>query len=265
MIRLARELRLVRRAFRNWVRVAFAGALWRYLPLPRRDLVLESRNGTSFVAPLDRKAGALYPALEVFAFSAYDCEWDLGDSPFVVDIGAHIGAFVLWLAERYRGLTAVCYEPDPETVAYLERNVRALDVALHRQAVSDRGGVLPLVRPLPAGGTSSLRIAAGDLRSSVVEVSVVSFDDVMGGIPRPVALLKLDCEGSEYDIVLKSDPQSWRDVHRVVIEYHPVPRLEPRSLVERLEGLGFELVQQTAAGGGVGTYWLSRRPLSASS
>ncbi len=263
--RLARELNLVRQAFRNWPVVAIAGALWRYLPLPRKEIVLESRNGARFIAPLDRKAGAIYPALDIFAFSAYECDWELEEAPFVIDVGAHIGAFALWLSERYPRIRGVCYEPDPQAFAYLERNVRTLDVVPRPQAVAHRSGTVSLFRPSPGGGASSLRAEGFGSDLNAVEVPAVSFDEVLDEIDEPVALVKLDCEGSEYDIVLGSDPRSWRSVRRVVIEYHDVEPFEPLTLVETLNALGFSLVSERRRFVGEGTYWFSRRPFSASS
>lgn len=256
--RVAHELRLVRRAFRNWPVVALTGALWKYLPLPRREVVIKSRKGARLVVPLAKGAGAVYPALEVFAFSDYDCGWQFEDAPHIIDIGANVGAFTLWLAERYAGIKGSCYEPDPDAFAYLRRNVAGLDIVSHCEAVGDRTGTALLFRPLPCGGTSSLRHAGGRVLEDAVRVPIVSFDQIMASIREPVALVKIDCEGSEYDIVLESRPESWRFVRRVVIEYHHVEGLEPQTLVERLGPLGFALVCERKRLAGLGMYWFSR-------
>ncbi len=256
--RLARELQLVRMAFRNWPAVAVAGLAWRHVPLPRRDLVLVTRAGTRFVVPLGRRAGALYPALEMFAFSAYDHDWRLEEAPYVIDVGAHVGAFTLWLAEQYPGMRAECFEPDPEAFGYLERNVDDLDVVARPQAVGAHGGSSALLRPIPGGAISALRRSDGASGPHVVDVSVVAFDELMAEIHEPVALVKLDCEGFEYEIVLESALDSWRLVRRVVLEYHPVPDRDAHDLIERFESLGFSLAREHSSGGGVGTYWFSR-------
>jgi FkbM family methyltransferase len=255
--RLLRELRLVRRAFRNWPTVALAGLLWRHLALPPRELTLVTRRGTSFLAPLGPRAGALHPALQIFAFGAYEANWDLGPTPHVIDVGAHVGAFVLWLVERHPDLTGVCFEPDPAAFAYLERNLAGLDVSRQPRAVAGHGGTSTLARPIPGGGVSALG-DADDADANAVPVSVVSFDDVMADIDRPVALVKLDCEGSEYGIVLDSASAAWEQVRRAVIEYHPVPGRRPTDLVDRLTSLSFALVREQPAGDGEGTYWFSR-------
>ena len=253
MTRLARELKLLRRAFRNWLLVALAGLLWRHLRFPRRDLTIVTRGGTRIVVPLGSKAGALYPVLEIFAFSEYAHDWRLEDEPCVVDIGAHVGAFTLWLAERYPQLRAVCFEPDPDAYRYLARNTERIAATLHRQAVGATAGTSTLRRPIAGGGVSTLQ-AIGD--GDELAVDVVSLEDVLAPLPD-VSLVKLDCEGCEYELVLDTPAASWARVRRVVLEYHAIPGHEPAELIDRLGSLGLDLVRAEPKNG-VGTYWFAR-------
>src|SRR5689334_22614374 len=209
--RLLRELILIRRAFHNWPTVAIAGLLWRHLPLPRRDLTIVTRGGTRFVVPLGPKAGALYPALEVFAFSEYAYDWELGGEPQIVDVGAHIGAFALWAAEQYPKLRIVCFEPDPDAFRYLMQNVHGISARLGESAVGASRRTAPLARPLPGGAISTLQTAAAN---DAVDVEVVSFAEVIDEL-SDVALLKLDCEGSEYELILETSPSPWARVRRI--------------------------------------------------
>jgi FkbM family methyltransferase len=253
LARLARELKLLRRAFRNWASVAIAGLLWRQLPLPRRELTVLTRGGSRIAVPLGPRAGALYPVLEVFAFAEYAHDWVLEDEACIVDVGAHVGSFTLWLAERYPRMRAVCFEPDPDAFAYLERNTGGIAATLHRRAVGASGGTGTLHRPIAGGGVSSLQATAvGD----EVGVEVVSFEQTLAGL-GDVSLLKLDCEGCEYELVLGTPPAPWRRVQRVVLEYHTVSGHDPSQLVERLGSLGLRLVSSKPHNG-VGTYWFSR-------
>jgi FkbM family methyltransferase len=251
--RLLRELTLIRQAFHNWPTVAMAGLLWRHLPLPRRDLTIVTRAGTRFVVPLGPKAGALYPALEIFAFSEYAHDWELEDEPQVVDVGAHVGAFALWAAEQYPRLRIACFEPDPDAFRYLVQNVHGISAGVRECAVGASPRTASLARPLPGGAVSTLQTAAAN---DTVDVEVASFEEAIGE-RTDVALLKLDCEGSEYELVLETSPSAWAPVRRIVMEYHTVPGHEPSELVERLEGRGFRLVRERS-GAEVGTYWFSR-------
>jgi hypothetical protein len=112
-----------------------------------------------------------------------------------------------------------------------------------------------LSRPIPGGGVSSVDATPAD---GGITVDVVSFDELMDEL-TDVSLVKLDCEGSEYEIVLHSSPRAWERVRRVVIEYHAVPGRDPLDVVERLESLGLRLVRaQARAADGGGTQWFSR-------
>lgn len=62
----------------------------------------------------------------------------------VVDAGANIGLFALHAARHFPDASLVCYEPDPENFALLERNLasNAIDADLHRAGVWSRPGTL---------------------------------------------------------------------------------------------------------------------------
>jgi hypothetical protein len=91
-------------------------------------------------------------------------------------------------------------------------------------------------------------------------VPTVSFDDAVATAPAPVDVVKIDCEGGEYDLVLSSSPETWASVQRVVIEFHPVPGHDWDELRERFEAIGLHVQQETRLGGN-GCVWLSREPL----
>ena len=66
-------------------------------------------------------------------------------------------------------------------------------------------------------------------------------DDVRRGgqvAPGPVQIVKMDVEGAEYDIILRSDPASWADVRKVVMEYHPVEGHSLEELTDFFVGCG---------------------------
>jgi hypothetical protein len=51
-------------------------------------------------------------------------------------------------------------------------------------------------------------------------------------------LLKIDCEGGEFDIFKAADDLSLRGVRRIVLEFHRVAG-DPQELVDRLASAGF--------------------------
>jgi len=136
----------------------------------------------------------------------------------MVDIGAGLGDWAVSVAARCPQARIRAYEPFPESYALLVENVR-----LNR---------LENVRTFPAGvgscaGTALLE-AAG--REAVMVKARVRGGEGAGGVPvialsealgsAPCDLLKMDCEGCEYELVLHSDPALWSAVRRACLEYH---------------------------------------------
>jgi hypothetical protein len=113
------------------------------------------------------------------------------------------------------------------------------------------------------GGGSGLNSLTSGHGSDGIEseVPAVSFDDAVANAPAPVDVVKIDCEGGEYDLVLASSPDSWASVQRVVIEFHPVTGHSWDELRDRFEGVGLKVQQQSVLGG-YGCVWLSREPLT---
>jgi FkbM family methyltransferase len=259
--RLWREVLEIRKTIRNWRRVSIDAYLYKTLNLPDRDVTVRTRRGGSIRVPLRRNAGALYPVIDIIAARAYECDWKLEDQPLVIDIGAHVGSFLVWLGQMRPRLRGAAYEPDPAARQYLSFNLEAngLDrVEVFPEAVSARTGNAVLFRSVPGSGASSLRESSTVGATDSIVTPVVDFDQVVARQEGGIDLVKLDCEGSEYDIVLNSAETSWRRVKRVVMEYHPVYGRDPTSLVDRLHFLGFSTVKQRARTPVEGTVWMAR-------
>jgi FkbM family methyltransferase len=268
-VRVARDLAQVRAAFQEWPSVAVKGFLWKHLSLPRREIEFRSRAGTRIAAPLVPNVGALYTAIEVFAQGAYECGWELEEDPLVVDIGANIGAAILWHAERWPRLTGICYEPDPAAASYLRRNLEANGLAdrveVRDEAVTDRTGTAALFQEQPGGGASSLEPTSPVVTfDRQTQVATVAFTDAIERVHGDISLVKMDCEGAEYPIVESSSPQSWNRVRRVVMEYHPAAPGRHEALRKRLREFGFAAIKEERRAGGLGTLWLGRDHMSSS-
>ena len=82
--------------------------------------------------------------------------------------------------------------------------------------------------------------------------------------------MPLDCEGAEFEALLRSDDQTLRRAQRLVVEYHRIGG-EPEVIVERLEAAGLEVdvLWTSEAVGAIGACLPppgdQRRPLSTES
>jgi FkbM family methyltransferase len=82
----------------------------------------------------------------------------------ILDVGANVGLFALSVMERFRGLKIVCFEPVPNTRAYLERNVRESrwqnhhEIEILASAVGSTNGEATIAYFPNAPGNSTLHL-----------------------------------------------------------------------------------------------------------
>lgn len=206
--------------------------------------------------------GARVPVYEILAEDAYRLEWFTADLPAefgVLDIGGHVGCFSVALAALRPGVQIWTFEASPSTATYTQRNVEqngfADRVDVQNVAVSSTAGTLEFS---DNGGGSGLNGITSPSGAPRISVPAVTFGDAKGMATIPVRLVKIDTEGAEYDIVLGSDPEEWRDVERVVLEYHDVPGHTWSELESFFARAGLSEVAREDITDRLGTVWLSR-------
>jgi FkbM family methyltransferase len=160
-----------------------------------------------------------------------------GDPRVIVDIGANIGAFSLFAAGRWPRARVLAYEPAPENLLWLERNVRANRhdrIEIHPAAVCGATGEVTLwlregteAHSLWGDGAHA-RVPATTLDAIVAEIT-----------PDTIDLLKLDCEGAEYDILIGREDLLARHVRFVALEYHEEYGHHVCELTQVLNRAGF--------------------------
>ena len=177
----------------------------------------------------------------------------------VIDIGANIGAFSLYAASL--GAAAVhAYEPCSESFALLTRNVEANGLS----------GVITPRRLVAAGRdreqaafprkSSVYNRAANDAGPGTDLVATVSLativDEHCGG--ETVDLLKIDCEGGEYDLLLCAPNSAFRRIQRIRMEYHQGGDGRVDRLIQRLQAAGYSLTWRQDDSPGLGQLWFDR-------
>lgn len=152
----------------------------------------------------------------------------------IVDLGANIGVFTLQCAST-RGVRIHAVEPAPGTAAQLRHNVRVNRrddiVTVHPLAISGRAGVLYAAATDASGHQPLVGEPVGD------PIPCLRLDEFFdrAGISR-CALLKVDTEGAEVEIVAGPPREFWDRVDRLVLEHHDDLTPGAGALVLRLLG-----------------------------
>jgi FkbM family methyltransferase len=145
-------------------------------------------------------------SLELF-YDAYGFERiPFAPGDVVIDIGAHVGMVSIYLAKRWPFLRIHAFEPHPANHRNCADNLRANDVA---NVQLSNVGVSADRRPLTlrslignTGGATAVFDMPG-AHSSPAAASV-TLDDILDAALAPgqrCRLLKIDCEGIEYEIL----------------------------------------------------------------
>jgi FkbM family methyltransferase len=171
----------------------------------------------------------------------------------VADIGANIGAFSLYAAQC--GAAKVfAYEPNSEAFECLQRNIRSNSLAPvivpRRFAVTGSTGKSVAFPKKASAYNSTLQNGTMEEHEIVDTISLHSIIKETGGID----FLKMDCEGSEWDILHSASPRDLASIRIIRMEYHFGYQQEIAAV---LQNIGFSL-QYLSGTKKSGTMWFMR-------
>ena len=216
---------------------------------------IELRNGLKIM--LSDHPHDVITAFVVFAKKDYG---HIARGSTVVDVGANVGILSLYAVSR--GAARVyAYEPNAQSFAHLQRNIQQnrLDSVIlpHRVAVTGRGGD---VVKFPVESSAYGAILPDDTTAGFELVPTTSLEHIMrdNHLDR-VHLLKLDCEGAEYEIVGQTPGEVWDRVDAVRLEYH---RGRPEDIIAALGRRGLAVELHRPDPNGRGMLWFRRFPSS---
>jgi len=181
---------------------------------------------------------------EIFINLSYLCYMET-DSPVIFDIGSNIGITTLFFKKLYPDSKIYCFEPDPDTFSYLEKNIKGnnlKDVFTMNAGLSDYHGSAILYVPSWSSGSSSVYQEKVDIEKGFadeilsVEKSVrekrvdlircSQFIEEQG--IKHIDLMKIDAEGAEERIIEDLKPLL-NMIDLLIFEYHYAKEFIPRD------------------------------------
>lgn len=243
--RLRRELRVIR-LLANWREAITAGIT--QSPLAS----LKFRNGVVIDGPPDAHLDFLFR--EIWLNREYSPPgYEIAPGDVVIDVGANLGVFTAFAAKQATGVLVYAYEPSPIVFDYLRRNVEAsrlTGITLVQAAVAGVSGPRLFVE-----GGNKMVGHLGDQSSQGQLVTCQTLEDVFktNDLTR-CDLLKIDCEGAEYEIFETVRPETLVRVKRIVGEYHTTDTGNIERLTGILEDRSWRIDQVNRAGPFTGTF-----------
>jgi FkbM family methyltransferase len=154
----------------------------------------------------------------------------------VVDLGGNVGHTVLFWLTRYPNCVITTYEPHPAHVQMI-----------HRQLSINGLGERASVRPVAVGSSSGSFFLTDQGWESTVSneckpgsIPVTKIDLFAELRNEPIDLMKIDCEGGEFEILADERFARLRPVNIVMeVHAHPDGRFEKAYCGNRLRELGY--------------------------
>jgi FkbM family methyltransferase len=255
--KVARRLKylpLAMKKIRNWPTFMYHYALG----LRPRDAYL-FRNGAQLI--ISRGVDHV-PIIEIFLNEDYGT---IPDNSVVIDLGANIGVFTIYATTTAPSVRVYAYEPCPDFCAVLKENVRLnrRDETVHcfNLAVASEVGRRDLYMSSGAFFFPTLIGATNHGNQERVEVRCTTLAQIMeSNHLEHVDLLKIDCEGAEYEILYPTPRSRLQRISEIRMEYHNLDSNE-----RHVDGLqrfftknGFTVTRFQPTSETNGTLWVER-------
>lgn len=235
---LPRHVRLIPQAvrvFRTWP--TFFLDLTERLP-KGREFMHELRSGARML--VRTHMGESYNVFESWGIRVYNPPgFEIRENDTVIDVGAHVGSFSIYAGWQGRRVRVFAYEAFAANHERLIENIRLNGLAdrvwSHGQAVWSSNETRTFYVSGTAFNEGSL---IGQGEGFAVECVALKSIFERQGI-ETCNLLKMDCEGAEYDILMTAPETLLARIQKVTLEYHDHPVETPATLQAFLEKRGF--------------------------
>lgn len=208
-----------------WLSIKY-GAAKRYKPVRIKFL--------KFRFELPDVLSFLWQFKEIFVEEFYRFETS-SEQPVIYDCGANVGTSCAYFKYRYKDSRVIAFEPNPNIVEYLKRNIRnnSMDnIQVIEKAVWINNDGIEL-------GTEEADGSSIYLDQNKTQVASVRLKDLLEQ-EKKVDMLKIDIEGAEVE-VLKDCRNSLDNVQNIFVEFHSYKNEKQHlsDLIAVLEAAGF--------------------------
>ncbi|WDK14859.1 FkbM family methyltransferase [Colletotrichum graminicola] len=223
-------------------------------------------NGFSCYTTSKNEATFIYK--EIYIDKCYDGP-KLPDLPFIIDVGANIGLFSIYMKQKHPSATILAFEPAPKIYDLLCRNLElhnVFGVKTYAYGLSSKAATTKFTYfPNSPGNSTLYPEQKVELRRAITEhfgeeaanyyftgaqeidVNLQRLSHFLGSCDtlRRIDLLKIDVEGAELDALLGLDDTDWDKIYNVIIETSVNSGVKP-DVQKLLRDKGFVVTSEGA-------------------
>ena len=237
--------------YKNWVDIPFS-----VLGLVdfSKGWKMKLWNGTSFKV---NNYMETLTVMEVIYENCYNLE--SRDKGVIIDIGANIGSFSVFASRLCEGSTVYSFEPSKNTFSYLLENIN-INKLPRRKTTGNSQSLNKIrfkIKPLnlavgrkngfsklyDRGRSGSMSMFDFGKKLPYEKVKVITLTKIFHKYKiKKCSFLKLDCEGSEYDILLNTPISVYKKIDTISLEFHELVNGQSHQvLVNTLKKNGFSV------------------------
>lgn len=250
-IRKSFRLNWVRKEISNSVHKQVVASIWKFRLVLLLNLLIPGML-RAFPVRLRLKEGGvfqikqfmtLFVYKEIFVDNCYDYPRLKSDKPVIIDVGANTGLFVIRMKQLYPASFIYGLEPFAENYRDLQKNLGESRLSGYKLFQSGLGGRTRkdklFIHHGNVAGHSLVQSLTGG--SDYVEIDLLDIKSLLSNVTGGRCdLMKLDCEGAEYEIIKSIDKETATRIESIVFETHAVG-YDVKDLIKHLNDVGYRV------------------------
>lgn len=221
-----------------------------YLHLIKREhVILKTRSGIKI--KLRVHSTDFMAFTNIWLLEEYNKpDFRIRDNDIIIDIGSHVGFFALYAYQFCKNGKIYCFEPVTENFKILQENLELnniQNVSIKKCAISDKNDIVTIYLNEDDSGHSMY-----DTSSESIQVPSISLKDIIDSNNLDKCdLIKIDCEGGEYEIINSLPDSYFCKINKMCIEYHFADEkpILIKKLAQKLLSLSFEINTKSVSDG----------------
>jgi len=218
---------------------------------PRFSFIREFQDGIKCVIRDKSDAIAFF---EIFFLDSYNFlkGFSINKNDVVIDIGAHIGYFTVFASKQAVQGKIYSFEPSSNSFKILKKNISINNL---KNVFAENLGVLKNSGHATLFVNENYAITNSIFKNdkpefSKEDISIISIPDIVKKYQiNKIDFLKLDCEGSEYEIILNLPKDVLKKIVKISVEVHSnIENYQFNDLYDFLKANNFEVQKINFAG-----------------
>lgn len=231
------------KVLRNWY--LYPLTYFKFIQKPSIEFI--TKDGLKLKIRLEDGSSDFHVFTEIFLNKVY-VKRNISEKPTIIDIGSHVGFFSLFCFKKFPNCKIFSYEPNEKNYLSQLENLKNnnCNINVYDFIVSGKRGNTKLFLDKDFAGHSIFQ--KEDEYGHTVKKSIMLEDIFTENKINKCDLLKMDCEGAEYEILMNSPDTILEKILNISIEVeNNIKTKYPiNKMIKKLQACGFQIdIQNT--------------------